>query len=61
MPEVKLLLRTNRELDGLLGEGAMIQRGERKQAVTRFDQVVSWLTHEASRGLAISRYKGLVK
>ncbi|MBK8452653.1 MAG: DNA topoisomerase (ATP-hydrolyzing) subunit B [Thiofilum sp.] len=59
MPEVKLLLRTNRELDGLLGEGAMIQRGERKQAVTRFDQVVSWLTHEASRGLAISRYKGL--
>lgn len=59
MPEVKLLLRTNRELDGLLGEGAIIQRGERKQAVTRFDQVVNWLTHEASRGLAISRYKGL--
>jgi DNA gyrase subunit B len=27
--------------------------------VTRFDQVVNWLTHEASRGLTISRYKGL--
>jgi DNA gyrase subunit B len=59
MPEVKLLLRTNRELDGLLSDGAMVQRGERKQAVTRFDQVVNWLTHEASRGLTISRYKGL--
>lgn len=58
-PEMKLLLRMNRELDGLLGDGAYVQRGERKQAVQRFDQVVSWLTHEASRGLAISRYKGL--
>ncbi|WP_020558189.1 DNA topoisomerase (ATP-hydrolyzing) subunit B [Thiofilum flexile] len=59
MPEMKLLLRMNRELEGLLGEGAYIQRGERKQAVKRFDEVVTWLTQEASRGLTISRYKGL--
>ena len=59
MPEIKMLLNTNREMDGLLEEGAYIGRGERKQAVTRFDQVVTWLMQEANRGLQISRYKGL--
>ena len=59
MPETKMLLKTNRELDGLLGEGAYIMRGERKLMVRRFDQVVNWLMQEANRGLQISRYKGL--
>ncbi len=59
MPEIKMLLNTNREMDGLLEDGAYIGRGERKQAVTRFDQVVTWLMQEANRGLQISRYKGL--
>lgn len=58
-PEVKLLIKTNRELEGLLGDGAAIVRGERKQDVNRFDQVVEWLMQEANRGLQISRYKGL--
>ncbi|MBU0656083.1 MAG: DNA topoisomerase (ATP-hydrolyzing) subunit B [Gammaproteobacteria bacterium] len=59
MPETKLLIKTSRELDGLLGEGAVIARGERKLEVNRFDQVVEWLMKEANRGLQISRYKGL--
>jgi len=59
MPEMKLLINTNRELDGLLGEGAHILRGERKLVAARFDQVVNWLMLEANRGLQISRYKGL--
>ncbi len=59
MPETKLLIKTNRELDGLLGEGAVIVRGERKYEVARFDQVVEWLMKEANRGLQVSRYKGL--
>ena len=59
MPETKLLIKTSRELDGLLGEGAVIVRGERKLEVNRFDQVVEWLMKEANRGLQISRYKGL--
>ncbi|QLQ33303.1 MAG: DNA topoisomerase (ATP-hydrolyzing) subunit B [Candidatus Thiothrix singaporensis] len=58
-PEMKLLLKTNRELEGLLSEGATILRGERKQDASRFDQVVDWLMQEANRGLQISRYKGL--
>lgn len=59
MPETKMLLKANRELDGLLGEGAYIMRSERKLMVSRFDQVVNWLMQEANRGLQISRYKGL--
>jgi DNA gyrase subunit B len=58
-PELKLLMRVNQELDGLLAAGAYIQRGERKQEVQRFDAVASWLMREANRGLTISRYKGL--
>ncbi len=46
-------------IDGLLGEGAFVQRGERRQAVERFPEVVDWLLSEARRGLNIQRYKGL--
>lgn len=58
-PELKLLMRVNQELDGLLAAGAYIQRGERKLEVQRFDAVANWLMREANRGLTISRYKGL--
>ncbi|HPY39300.1 MAG TPA: DNA topoisomerase (ATP-hydrolyzing) subunit B [Thiolinea sp.] len=58
-PELKLLMRVNQELDGLLADGAYIQRGERKQEAQRFDTVAAWLMREANRGLTISRYKGL--
>ncbi|HHB11803.1 MAG TPA: DNA gyrase subunit B, partial [Chromatiales bacterium] len=46
-------------LVGLLREGAYVQRGERKQAVDRFGDAVSWLMEEARRGHTIQRYKGL--
>ena len=59
MPEMKMILVANRELDQLLAEGAYIARSERKLTVSRFDQVVNWLMQEANRGLQISRYKGL--
>ncbi|PIE00352.1 MAG: DNA topoisomerase (ATP-hydrolyzing) subunit B [Thiothrix nivea] len=58
-PEMQLLIRVNQELDGLLSEGAYIQRGERKLETRQFDEVVDWLMKEANRGLHISRYKGL--
>jgi DNA gyrase subunit B len=58
-PEMQLLIRVNQELDGLLNEGAYIQRGERQLESRRFDEVVDWLMKEANRGLHISRYKGL--
>lgn len=58
-PEMGQVLDINHKLEGLLTETAFVQRGERKQNIARFDQLVDWLMKEANRGLQISRYKGL--
>jgi DNA gyrase subunit B len=47
------------ELQELLGEGAYIKRGDRKQEVASFKEVMEWLMDEAKRGQHIQRYKGL--
>jgi DNA gyrase subunit B len=47
------------QLEGLLGTGAYIQRGEKQQPVDSFKQVMEWLLEEAKRGQHIQRYKGL--
>jgi DNA gyrase subunit B len=47
------------ELHELLSDSAYIQRGDRKQEVSSFKQVMEWLMEEAKRGQHIQRYKGL--
>ncbi len=47
------------QLDGLLGDGAYVQRGERRESVTSFKQALTWMMDEAKRGQHIQRYKGL--
>ncbi|MCG6935551.1 MAG: DNA topoisomerase (ATP-hydrolyzing) subunit B [Proteobacteria bacterium] len=46
-------------LADLLGEGAWVQRGDRRQEVENFRDLMEWLMEEARRGQHIQRYKGL--
>ena len=46
-------------LDGLIEEGAYVQRGERTQEVRSFGEAMEWLTRDAMKGHYLQRYKGL--
>jgi DNA gyrase subunit B len=51
--------RTSNMVNNLLGEGALIKRGEKEQKVSTFKQALDWLLGEAKHNLNIQRYKGL--
>ncbi|MDH5534454.1 MAG: DNA gyrase subunit B, partial [Betaproteobacteria bacterium] len=51
--------RTAQVLQGLLGVGAYVKRGEQTQAVTEFREAIEWLLREVKRGITVQRYKGL--
>ncbi len=57
--EYQQMAALGQQLDGLIGDGAYVQRGDRKQSVDSFRQGYDWLMEEAKRGLTIQRYKGL--
>ena len=48
-----------RTLAGLIGEGAYAVRGEARQDVGSFKEVMKWLFEQARKGQTIQRYKGL--
>jgi DNA gyrase subunit B len=57
--EYRSMVELGRQLDGLIGNGAVIQRGERSREVADFKQAMDWIVDEAKRGQQIQRYKGL--
>jgi len=46
-------------LQGLVGEGATVRRGEKQRAVTTFKEALDWLLGEVKNNINIQRYKGL--
>ena len=57
--DYRQILKASEMLQGLLGDGAMVQRGEKSQMVGTFKEALDWLLGEAKHGLNIQRYKGL--
>jgi DNA gyrase subunit B len=46
-------------LQGMLGEGAYVKRGDQQHPVKEFREAIDWLLEEVQRGVGIQRYKGL--
>ena len=57
--EYRVIARLAEQLKGLVGDGAVVRRGEKEQAVSNFAEVMEWLMKESRRGQTIQRYKGL--
>ncbi|GGX48184.1 DNA topoisomerase (ATP-hydrolyzing) subunit B [Saccharospirillum salsuginis] len=57
--EYQAIVELNKVLDGLIEEGAYLQRGDKKHPVANFEEVIDWMMGEAKRGYSIQRYKGL--
>jgi DNA gyrase subunit B len=57
--EYKRIVDLGKTLAGLIGEGAYIQRGDVREDIGSFKQVMTWLLDQARKGQSIQRYKGL--
>ncbi|MDX1491344.1 MAG: DNA topoisomerase (ATP-hydrolyzing) subunit B [Pseudohongiellaceae bacterium] len=57
--EYKAIVGLGKTLEGLIEDGAFVQRGERTKEVSSFAEALAWLTSDAMRGHYLQRYKGL--
>ncbi len=46
-------------LRGLIGDGAAVQRGDKRQPVKTFAEAMKWLLGEVEKSMTLQRYKGL--
>ncbi len=58
-PEYRRMADLGAELADLMGSGAYVVRGDKRQEVRSFQAAVNWLMDEARKGQSIQRYKGL--
>jgi DNA gyrase subunit B len=62
-PDYQVLSNAAATFKGLIGEGALVRRGQgdkaKEIAIKDFHEAMSWLREEAERGVTKQRYKGL--
>ena len=57
--EYRHIMKLAGKLKELIGEGAFVERGDKRHPVKSFDEAIEWLMSEARKGQSIQRYKGL--
>jgi DNA gyrase subunit B len=57
--EYQAIISLGKKLNGLLGSGAYVARGEKVLQTRSFEEALNWLMAESKKGYAIQRYKGL--
>ena len=57
--DYKTIRTAAQSLDGLVGKGATIRRGEKGAPVKSFAEAIQWLLKDVERGISKQRYKGL--
>jgi DNA gyrase subunit B len=54
-----VITQVSKTLEGLIGEGAYVKRGEKQKTIRAFGEAMTWLLEEARASASIQRYKGL--
>ena len=57
--DYKAIKNLGKRLQGLLEQGAYVQRGDKSMEIDTFEEALAWLMQQSKKGLAIQRYKGL--
>lgn len=58
-PDYKQIYQMGETLEGLIEDGAFVERGDKKQAVSSFREALDWLMADGMKGHYLQRYKGL--
>jgi DNA gyrase subunit B len=54
-----VITQVSKTLEGLIGDGAYVKRGEKQKTIRTFGEAMTWLLEEARASASIQRYKGL--
>ncbi|MDR0246930.1 MAG: DNA topoisomerase (ATP-hydrolyzing) subunit B [Burkholderiales bacterium] len=54
-----MITQVSKTLEGLIGDGACVKRGDKQKTIRAFGEAMTWLLEETRASASIQRYKGL--